>query len=98
VVGYDTDLAQAQTLVQDVAARQPLRLTSHDLWVGFNAFADSGVDMRVQMWVMPANVQNARSALILDIKQAFDAAGIDIPYPHQVAIAKAVKSEVVANT
>ncbi len=97
IVGYETDLAQAQALVQNVVLRQPLRLESHDPWIGFNAFADSGVDLRVQMWVMPANVQNARSALILDIKQAFDAAGIEIPYPHQVAIAKSVPLEPIAD-
>jgi small conductance mechanosensitive channel len=93
LVGYEADLAQVQAIVSEVVTRQPLRLPSHDIWVGFNAFGDSGVDLRVQMWVMPANVQNARSALILDIKQAFDAAGIDIPYPHQVAIAKAVPGD-----
>ncbi len=93
LVGYEADLTKVQAIVSEVVTRQPLRLPSHDIWVGFNAFGDSGVDLRVQMWVMPANVQNARSALILDIKQAFDAAGIDIPYPHQVAVTKAVTED-----
>ena len=98
LVGYDTDLVRAQAIAREIVTRQPLRLTSHDSWVGFQAFGDSGVDMRLQMWVMPANVQNARSALILDLKQAFDAVGIEIPYPHQVAVAKTPSLEVVADT
>ena len=98
LVGYDTDLVRAQAIAREIVTRQPLRLTSHDSWVGFQAFGDSGVDMRLQMWVMPANIQNARSALILDLKQAFDAVGIEIPYPHQVAVAKTASLEVVADT
>lgn len=96
VVGFETDLGQARAIVTEIVERQPLRLTAHDIWVGYQAFGDSGVDMRAQMWVMPANVQNARSALIVDIKQAFDAAGIEIPYPHQVAVTKAVSEDVPA--
>lgn len=93
IVGFETDLAKARTIVTEVVERQPLRLTSHDIWIGYQAFGDSGVDMRAQMWVMPANVQNARSALIVEIKQAFDAAGIEIPYPHQVAVAKTLQTD-----
>src|SRR6185312_5164544 len=88
IVGFETDLAMARTVVTEIVERQPLRLTSHDIWVGYQGFGDSGIDMRAQMWVMPANVMNARSALVVEIKQAFDAAGIEIPYPHQVAVAK----------
>ncbi len=93
IVGFETDLAKAQALIAGIVERQPLRLTSHDIWVGYLAFGDSGVAMSAQMWVMPANVQNARSALIVEIKQAFDAAGIEIPYPHQVAVAKTVSAD-----
>ena len=93
VVGFETDLAQAQTIVREIVDRQPLRLTAHDLWVGYQAFGDSGIAMSAQMWVMPANVMDARSALIIEIKQAFDAAGIEIPYPHQVAVSKTTTAE-----
>ncbi len=96
-VGYDSDLDRALEVVKAVAARQPLRLTAHEVWAGYQAFGDSGIALRVHMWVTPANVQNARSALIVEIKRAFDAAGIDIPYPHQVAVNKVAKSEVVTD-
>ena len=95
-VGYDTDLASALEVVKDVVERQPLRLPSHDIWAGYSSFGDSGIVMRVHMWVLPTHVPAARCALIIDVKQAFDAAGIDIPYPHQVAITKEMKSSPAA--
>ena len=97
-VGYDTDLPKALEIIKDVVARQPLRLPAHDIWAGYSAFGDSGIVMRVHLWVLPAHVPSARCALLIDIKKAFDAAGIEIPYPHQVAITKEIKaSEVVAD-
>jgi small conductance mechanosensitive channel len=97
-VGYDTDLPKALEVVKAVVARQPLRLPAHDIWAGYQSFGDSGIAMRVHMWVLPSQVANARCALIMDIKEAFDAAGIDIPYPHQVAVTKGAKLEMVADT
>jgi small conductance mechanosensitive channel len=96
-VGYETDLEKALEVVKAVIAQQPLRLPSHDIWAGYSSFGDSGIVMRVHMWVTPAHVPSARCALIIAIKQAFDAAGIDIPYPHQVAVTKPVKLEAVAD-
>jgi small conductance mechanosensitive channel len=37
---------------------------------------------------MPSHGNSARTCLMIDIKKAFDAAGIEIPYPHQVSVNK----------
>ena len=91
-VGYDADLPKVLDIVKAVVERQPLRLPAHDIWAGYQGFNDSSISLHIHMWVLPAQLMNARCALIMDIKQAFDAAGIDIPYPHQVAVAKVAKS------
>lgn len=96
-VDYATDLTAALDLVKNVVKRQPQRLPARDIWAGYESFGDNGVNLRVQMWVQPADVPGARSALIVDLKQAFDAAGIEIPYPHQVAVVKKSRSEVVGD-
>ncbi len=100
-VDYDSDLPKALDVAREVVARQPLRITERDIFVGYEAFGDSGIPLRVHMWVQPAHLVAARCALIMDLKSAFDTAGIEIPYPHQVAITKtpklaAPKSEPVA--
>ncbi len=89
-IGYDSDLIAAQALLLEVARAQPERDELHAPWVALHGFAASGITVRVAIWVSPANALTARSRLIVDIKTALDRAGIDIPYPHQVAISKDV--------
>ncbi|MCR6661466.1 MAG: mechanosensitive ion channel family protein [Asticcacaulis sp.] len=88
-VAYDTDLRQALDILMDVAMKQPERLSTHDPVVGLTEFAASGITARVLLWVMPAHGIAARTSLMIDIKKALDAAGIEIPFPHQVEISKA---------
>ena len=88
-VAYDTDLRQALDILMDIAMKQPERLSTHDPVVGLTEFAASGITARVLLWVMPAHGIAARTSLMIDIKKAFDAAGIEIPFPHQVEISKA---------
>jgi len=87
-VAYDTDLRQALDILMDIAMKQPERLSTHDPVVGLTEFAASGITARVLLWVMPAHGIAARTSLMIDIKNAFDAAGIEIPFPHQVEISK----------
>jgi small-conductance mechanosensitive channel len=38
------------------------------------------------IWTLPANALKAKTHWIIAVKKALDTAGIEIPYPHQVAI------------
>ncbi len=87
-IGYASDLKAALALLLDVATAQPDQMSTHEPQVSLADFAASGVTVRVWIWVLPANALHARTQLIIAIKQALDHAGIDIPYPHQVAITK----------
>lgn len=87
-IGYDSDLNAALALLLDVAKAQPDQMSAHEAQVSLADFAASGITVRVWIWVLPANALHARTQLIIAIKQALDQAGIDIPYPHQVAITK----------
>lgn len=87
-VGYDTDLEAAVALLTDVAAAYPDHLSTHEVKVCVQAFADSGITLAIWVWVLPANALSARTHMIIAIKKALDGAGIDIPYPHQVAVEK----------
>ena len=63
-------------------------MSLHEPVVGFQDFTSNGVIVKVFIWVLPAQAFTARTALVLDIKQHLDAAGIEIPYPHQIALNK----------
>jgi small conductance mechanosensitive channel len=87
-VAYDTDLNKALDILRDVAVKQPERLSTHEPVVGLTEFGPSAITARISLWVMPAHGNSARTCLMIDIKKAFDAAGIEIPYPHQVSVNK----------
>lgn len=87
-IAYDTDLNKALDILRDVTMKQPERLSTHEPVIGLTEFAASGITARIFLWVMPAQGNSARTSLMIDIKAAFDAAGIEIPYPHQVSLNK----------
>ncbi len=91
-IGYEADLDATLSLLTDVARAQPDHIQSHEVWVGLHEFAASGITVRMWIWVVPAHALNARSRWMIDVKRALDGAGVDIPYPHQVAIEKAVSA------
>jgi len=85
-VGYATDLDAAVKLLTEVAKAQADHLSAHEVAVHLHEFAASGVIVRMWIWTLPSNAQKARTQWIIAVKIALDKAGIEIPYPHQVAI------------
>lgn len=87
-VGYGTDLQTATALLTEVARAQPDHLPAHEVAVHLQEFAASGIIVRMWIWTLPANSLAAKTRWIMEVKQALDRAGIEIPYPHQIAIEK----------
>ncbi len=91
-VGYDSDLKQVVEVLKEVdaAARRDPEL-GRDIVEpmaidGLERFADSAMIVRARVKTLPGRQWGVGRALNARIKAAFDAAGIEIPYPHQVAI------------
>ncbi|MGD2133676.1 MAG: mechanosensitive ion channel family protein, partial [Maricaulaceae bacterium] len=57
-------------------------------WVRVVNLGDSSVDLQLRAWVKAADYWEAKFATTRAVKEAFDAAGVEIPYPHQVEIQK----------
>ena len=87
-IGYEADLKATLERLTEVAKAQPDHLKTHEAWVGLHEFAASGITVRMWIWVLPANAHAARTQWMIDVKTALDAARVDIPYPHQVAVEK----------
>ncbi|WP_050808362.1 mechanosensitive ion channel family protein [Asticcacaulis biprosthecium] len=85
-VGMATDLPACLALLLRVAKDQPGRMAAPEPWVAVQDFAQSGMTIRIAIWVMPSDVLASRTRLILDVKSALDAAEIEVPYPHQVSL------------
>ncbi len=85
-VAYDTDLDQAQDVIRTAAAEQWREddgiLEEPDVW-GVQALGPSAVTIRLVVKTTPAEQYRISRALRRRIKDAFDAAGIEIPFPQQ---------------
>lgn len=83
-VAYTSDLEQVAAVLMAVGDRHPLAFDEPAPVVLFQAFGASSIDGVFRVWCERANVLSVRSALVMQIKQAFDAAQIEIPLPQQV--------------
>ncbi len=87
-VAYGTDLDHAisvinqvgQELAEDEKWAKVIRSVPQVLRV--NKLGDSGIDIKILGDVKPLEQWNVMGELRLRIKKAFDAAGIEIPWPH----------------
>lgn len=87
-VAYREDLDEVYGVMREAAAalRADPELEARivdDLEIaGVDNWADSAVVIRCRFKVMPLEQWGVRRAYLYRLKQAFDAAGIEIPYPH----------------
>lgn len=85
-VSYDDDLDQALGVLMRLVNDHPSVIRKDANWAGVHALGDSSVDLRLRAWVPTSEFLQTRADLTKSVKEAFDAAGITIPYPHQVEI------------
>ncbi|MNX52264.1 Small-conductance mechanosensitive channel [compost metagenome] len=85
-VGYGENLKDACELLAGVAKGHAAVLTDPAPWTGVTALLDSSVQITLHAWVKVADWWQTQSDLLQAGKEALDAAGIEIPYPHQVEI------------
>jgi len=83
-VDYDTVLDSAKKLAQDTVAQLDKCDERQAVSVYYTEFAESSIVMEIQFWTefhTEPEYLEARSQAIVALKQAFDKAGITIPYP-----------------
>ncbi|WP_312733489.1 mechanosensitive ion channel family protein [Brevundimonas sp.] len=85
-VGYGDDLHQARQVLADVAAAHDKVLDDPKPWTGVTALLDSAVEVTLHAWVKVGDWWQTQADLMQGGKEALDAAGIEIPFPHQVAV------------
>ena len=82
-VNYKEDMAKVQQVLMQVADANPLCLIEPRPLFIFNGFGESSMDLQFSVWAVRENFLDLKNSIQREIKEEFDAAGIDIPYPHR---------------
>jgi small-conductance mechanosensitive channel len=80
-IGYKSDVKAVRALMFKAAHDHPLCLTEPEPIFTFSGFGDSSMNVLFQAWTMKDDVLKVQTELFIDIKERFDKAGIEIPFP-----------------
>ena len=87
-VGYDSNIKKTKEVLMQVISSHPLVLKNPEPTVNVSELADSSVNFAVRPWCKSEHYWDVFFDATEQTKEALDAAGIEIPYPHQVEIQK----------
>jgi len=82
-IGYDDDIDKAKQIIADVLGKDDRILKDPPMLIAVSELADSSVNFVVRPWVSIDNYWGVYFDAMENIKKAFDAAGVSIPYPQQ---------------
>ncbi|RZJ32196.1 MAG: mechanosensitive ion channel family protein [Brevundimonas sp.] len=85
-VGYGDNLNTAREALVAAASAHDHILPEPAPWAGVTALLDSSVEMTLQAWTKSEDYWQTKADVLQAAKEALDAADIEIPFPHQVAV------------
>jgi small-conductance mechanosensitive channel len=81
-VAYEADIRQAKDIIIAVARKMDWISETPAPKVVVRNFSDSSVDLQLRVWIRNARRRMDTISFVIDnVKDAFDKAGIEIPYP-----------------
>ena len=82
-VAYKEDLRRVREVLMEVAARNPLCLEEPAPLIIFQGYGDSSINHQFSVWAKTEHFLDLRNSIPVEIKEAFDAHNIEIPFPHR---------------
>lgn len=82
-VAYREQIGAVRDVLMQVAQDNPLCLDHPKPLVIFQGFGDSSLNLQFSVWAQQDNYLPLRTSIAEEVKNAFDAAGIEIPFPHR---------------
>lgn len=82
-ISYDDDIGKAIKIASELVKGHESVLADPAPLVATDELGDSSVDLVIRPWVNTSDYWNVKRDLIKKIKEAFDEAGINIPYPQR---------------
>src|SRR5690606_15782282 len=81
-VAYKEDLRKVKSVLENIVDANPLCLDEPAPVIVYKGFGDSGINIMLGVWFERANLSKLRDSIFHEIKERFDAEGIEIPFPH----------------
>jgi len=81
-VAYKEDLEKVKQILERVVKRNPLCLDEPEPIIVFKTFGPSGIHIILGVWFEKANYLKVKNSVFQEVKLAFEAEGIEIPFPH----------------
>lgn len=79
-VSYDSNVKVVKDILADIAAKNEMILKDRDINIYINEFAASSIDFGFRVWVKSGDYWTVKWQLMEDVKAAFDANNIEIPF------------------
>jgi small-conductance mechanosensitive channel len=86
-VAYKEDIGRVIAILKDIANNNPNCLDEPEPLILFKGFGDSALEFLFGVWFARADFLNLRNSIQREIKERFDAEGIEIPFPHRTLYA-----------
>ncbi len=81
-VAYKEDLRKVFRVLEEVARQNPLCLEEPEPVILIQAYGSSSIDFLFAVWFEKQNFRDVKNSVMIEIKEAFDREGIEIPFPH----------------
>ncbi len=85
-VAYREDLERVRELLMALAERNPVCLVEPAPLFIFLGYGDSSLDFQFSVWATRENYLELLNSMHLEVKQAFDEAGVEIPFPQRTLV------------
>lgn len=81
-VAYREDVAHVMRVLREIADANPYCLDEPQPLILFKDFGSSSLDFLLGCWFEKSNFLKLKNSIMQDIKERFDAEGIEIAFPH----------------
>ncbi len=81
-VAYKTEVGKVMEVLKDLAAANPYCLDEPEPLILFTEFGDSGLQFLYGLWFHKPDFLSLKNSIMREIKERFEAEGIEIPFPH----------------
>lgn len=82
-VAYGEDLDEVKRVLKEVARKNPVALMEPEPLIIFEGFGESSINFLFAVWAQREKWLELKNSLHQEVKEAFDEAGIEIPFPHR---------------
>ena len=89
-VAYKEDVGRVQQVLKDIAEKNIYCLDEPEPLILLKNFGDSALEFLFAVWCIKTDFMTLRQKIMQEIKERFDAEGIEIPFPHRTLYAGSV--------